>query len=109
MCDEDWMPIGAIAAQVVKKAAPDTGGEAVSSAGTLAAGRQGRAHHVAGGGGTDNVIWVNFTVRSGAAQPEGPTWPPRRFRDRDEDEVTRAPSRITPATGGLGNALRAKT
>lgn len=105
MCDEDWMPIGAIVTQVVKKAAPDTGGEAVSSAGTLAAGRQGRAHHVAGGGGTDNVIWVNF--KTGAAA-RGPYMPPRQaFRDRTPDERV-GPSRITPATGGLGNRILRK-
>lgn len=46
MSDDEWQGLGAIAAMVVEKmAAPDTGEESVPSAGTQAAGRQGRAQH----------------------------------------------------------------
>lgn len=91
------MPIGAIAARVVERVAPAEGGatDATALAGT---GVTRRAHHDARGG-AGVVIWVNFVKGTGAA---GPTSPPRQdFRYRTQGHP--------PATGGLGNARRAKT
>lgn len=98
MCDEDFMPIGAIAARVVERVAPAPR-EAIAGATALAGtGVTRRAHHDAGGG-TGIVIHVQFGKGTGAA---GPTSPPRQdFRNRTQGHP--------PATGGLGNARRAKT
>ena len=101
---DDFEPIGAIVERLVNGMAPapregETGATALAGTGGTR-----RAHHDARGG-AGVVIWVNFR-RSGAAQPEGPTWPPRHSTiDTVSDFI---PSKNTPATGGLGNRLRRK-
>lgn len=104
--DDGWEDLGAVAARVVKGLAPAGGGPASASAQGVK--RLSRAHHNSGGG-TAVVIFVDFG-KAGATQPCGPTWTPRRFRDRTPDSgaCTLSIHNVPPATGGLGNALRAK-
>ena len=89
---DDFEPIGAIVERLVKKVAPAEGGETASAT----------SRH--SGGGT--AVILQFERKgTGAA---GPTSPPRQdFRDRTADGRV-GPSRHPPATGGLGNARRAK-
>lgn len=96
---DDFEPIGAIVERLVNGVAPapresETGATALAGTGVTR-----RAHHDARGG-AGIVIWVDFSVKgTGAA---GPTSPPRQdFRNRTQGHP--------PATGGLGNARRAKT
>jgi len=103
---DDFEPIGAIVERLVNGMAPapregETGATALAGTGGTR-----RAHHDARGG-TGIVIWVNFGGTGAAAR--GPYMPPRQdFRDRTADGRV-GPSRCPPATGGLGNARRAKT
>jgi len=96
---DDFESIGAAAAKVVNGVALGPGEETEPSATALAGtGGTRRAHHDARGG-AGVVIHVQFGKRTGAA---GPTSPPRQdFRNRTQGHP--------PATGGLGNARRAKT
>lgn len=77
---DDFEPIADIVERLVGKLAP--AGEEGSA---------GAARH--GGTGSTAVVLEFRRRRTGAAQPCGPTWPPRRFQFED-----------APATGGLGNA-----
>jgi hypothetical protein len=93
--DDGWEDLGAVAARVIEKVAP---------AGEVGGAADATSRH--GGGGKTAVILEFRGRRSGAAQPEGPTWPPRHSTiDTVSDFIT---SKNTPATGGLGNARRAK-
>jgi hypothetical protein len=71
--------------------------EDTTSAALAGTGEARRAHN--SGGGT--AVVLEFRRRGTGAT--GPTWPPRPTINTVSDGGV-APSRITPATGGLGNA-----
>lgn len=63
-----------------------------------------RAQHGKPEGGAGAVIWVNFGT--GAAQPFGPTWPPRQYGIIDRTSDGKSPSQLIhndPGTARCGN------
>lgn len=108
MYDDDWMSLGAIAAQVVEGAAPapQGGGDAGAGARGNKPGvkRLCRARHSAGGGAS--AVILKFIPRNGRTRPN--TSP---ATIRELHRITgegRTSSRYPPADGRLGNAHRAK-
>ena len=107
MRDDEWQSLGAIAASLVNRVAPGPGEESEPGAALAGTGVARRAHHDGeprGGAGAD-VIFVDFRRGTGAAA-RGPNMPPRPDHRTPDGRV--GPSRVPPATGGLGNARRAK-
>lgn len=106
---DDFEPISAIVERLVNGLAPGRGEETQPGATALAGtGGTRRAHHDARGG-AGVVIWVDFSVRTGAA-PIGPYMPPRQSTET-VDVLDLASCGVPsvhndPATGGLGNARK---
>lgn len=95
--DDGFEILGAVAARVIEKVAP---------AGEVGGAADATSRH---GGGGDTAVILEFRGRrTGATQPCGPTWPPRHSTIDTVSDGRVGPSRNTPATGGLGNARRAK-
>ena len=89
---DDFEPISAIVERLVKGLAPGQGEEA----------QPGAHRHAEGGGG---ATILEFRRRGTGAT--GPTWPPQPTINTVSDGGV-APSRITPATGRLGNRILRK-